>query len=223
MAHAFSAAQFAVINTAALGAFGAVTLLAVLKRAANGASLGLVACTTAGNTFRCGIHASSADRVQVGGAGFTRESPTMTLTTSDGWVCIAVTKASGTVTPRFHKFVYAAGAASHEDANGTLADWTSPGPTGLLVFNRMTATGTFGVGATYEAVAIYDRALSDAEFESAAQSRMAMASLGPAYGLFAFDAAVARIIDLAGGGAQASHTGTVDLGGSPLSYGHPIY
>src|SRR5262245_38024598 len=62
---------------------------------------------------------TAADRLHImpkdGVAASICQASTITLTTTDGWALVACGKGSGTVTPRFHKYVYSSNAFTHED------------------------------------------------------------------------------------------------------------
>lgn len=58
--------------------------------------------------------------------GSTDSFGTVALTADEGWALIAVTKASGSAVPRFHKCVLSTGVWTHADATtGAIADWTA--------------------------------------------------------------------------------------------------
>lgn len=155
------------------------------------------------------------------------QQATFTWLASENWCVIAVNKANGTVTPRFHKYVYSSATWTHTDAGGTLADSTGglAGSSGFVRFGG--GSGGFG-GAwsgTLAVVAIWNRSLSDAEIEQLEGSLQGWYAAAPD-GLWLLDQAATgtTVIDSTGNGAnQSSITGTtVDDGVPGFSYGFGV-
>ncbi|MFF0860891.1 hypothetical protein ACFYUV_03960 [Nonomuraea sp. NPDC003560] len=143
-------------------------------------------------------------------------SSTFTVTTSDGWVLVAATKAVGTTTPRMHKYVYSTNTWTHENGSASFAD---SGP----------AITTWFMGSQSDcdlaAVAAWDRVLSDSEIESLAHSLMSWPVTAP-QGMWVLDQAdtTQTVPDWTGrGGQQSSITGTaVATSSAPIGYGAPV-
>ncbi|MFF0867620.1 hypothetical protein ACFYUV_38065 [Nonomuraea sp. NPDC003560] len=140
-----------------------------------------------------------------------------TVTSSDGWVLVAATKAAGSATPRMHKYVYSTGAWTHQDGSAAIAD---AGPVGG-------GTAFFGSASDSDiaAVGIWDRVLSDGEVESLAHSLVAWSASAPV-GMWVLDQAdtAQTVPDWTGrGGQQNSITGTiVATSSAPIGYGAPV-
>ena len=149
------------------------------------------------------------------------DAQTLTLTASDGWALIAFTKAAGTTTPRFHKYVFSTNAWTHEAAATTIADPTTPG-TNVRLGGGSGPLGT----ATSRSRAAGTPPLTDAQIESLPFSLASWFQVSPK-GLWLLDqqATSQLVLDLSGGGAnESSRTGTsVATASVPVfSYGLPI-
>ena len=111
--------------------------------------------------LRCGT-------TTVGATGITLES-------ADGWGLVAVTKATGTVTPRLH--LYNAGTWTHEDGTGTLANSGVPGTSARIGADQTPANFFAGdVGA----LAVYTTVLDDTAVEALAVDLQAWIDASPA-------------------------------------------
>jgi hypothetical protein len=134
-------------------------------------------------------------------------------------------KASGTVAPRYHKYVMNTGAWTHSTGATTLGAGTTPGASGTWRFGQWQTTD-FANGSMAAAAAWSGRNLSDAEAESLAGGFTAWWSLNPgAFWMFDQSVTTQAVADLTGNGAnQSAITGTtVVLDGLPaFSYGHPV-
>jgi hypothetical protein len=145
-----------------------------------------------------------------------------TLVTADDWCLIAVTKATGTTTPRFHKYVYSTDTWTHVDASGTLANSGAASTS-----NRIGDDGGDFFKGDIASVGIWDAQLVDAQVESLASSLPAWFQAQPkALWLLDQSATTQKVVDIAGGGANESAlTGTtVATGSVPVfSYGDGIW
>ncbi len=127
---------------------------------------------------------------------------TYTVVSADGWVLIAVSKATGTATPRMHKYVYATDTWTHENASGTLAN--SGAMTGNSYIGRYTAVD-FGFIGDIAVAAKWSVVLGDTQVEALPFSLMAWFQSQPD-GLWVLDQAATtqKVLDLSGGGANES-------------------
>lgn len=160
---------------------------------------------------------ASGNQLELATASASRFS-TFTVVNADGWVLVAGGKATGTTTPRFHKYVYSTNAWTHENGGGTLAN--ASGTVNNVRFGEWEGVDDFG--GDIAAVAMWKRNLSDAEVETLPHSVMAWHATAPtAFWLFDQSLTTQAVIDLTGGGAnQSSLTGTtVSTNSTPLSYG----
>lgn len=201
-------------------------MLLVMRRIANsGGATAYAAMSTTSTDINAGIGVgfSGTDLFRHAGTPSSLNTSALGVTTADGWVCCGWSKPAGTpVTPRAHKFVYATGVASHENAVGTL----DPGTTvpARLVFGRFGVAATAPSNSSFAAVVTYARELTDDQCTLAAQSLTAMMSLNPV-SLILFDGEAAAPIDLILGGPIIASAGTptIDSQSPPLSYGRPIF
>lgn len=202
---------------------GNSTLLVVMNRSANsgGTNNWAVAGNTSGGSGRFGLGFGTADKARAFFGGSVSPS-VMTITTSDGWVCFAVTKTVGTTTPRFHKYVYSTGVATHEDGTAATASPAVLGSAATLVLGRLTPSTAPTCPGSYAAAAIFDRVLSDSEFESAAQSLAAMKALGPNWGLWTLDSDLTSGTEFFVGSTYASGSATSMGENAPFGYGDPV-
>ena len=202
------------------GAVGAMTYAAFIKRGADNAwhhVMGLH--TTAGAQNVTALEISGGNNrlnynVDSGSGGV--ESP-ITVTVSDGWVVVAVTKATGTATPRFHKVV-PGGSAEHEDAFGTAVNaartpacWSIGEWEGTDDFNGRIAV-----------VAAWNSVLTNGQIEALAGSEQAWIDADPDTLLLLDQASTATpVVDLTGGGAdETALTGTSVIDGDdPPGFG----
>ena len=92
---------------------------AIIKRNAMGGNREVI--ISASTTWYFSLDNNS--QIELVGDSITTSPGGMLVTPSDGWVLIVVTKAAGTIKPRFHKYSYATGIWTHADAVSTLTDW----------------------------------------------------------------------------------------------------
>jgi hypothetical protein len=228
MPQVYTGTQYAEITAKGFinGTVGAFTMIAIFKRSANsggGDKYCLSLCDTGGTNQLAGLRFSGTDLLGYDAGGGQSAASTLSVTTSDGWVAIGVTKAAGAVKARFHKYVYSTSTASHEDSVGNSANFTGAGTgTSFVVCRVRNNLTSFNALGSMAAAATYPKQMSDQEFESAATSLMGMMAQDPSYGLITFDAETVRVIDPVGGAAQTTNTGAVDSTGSPFSYAFPI-
>lgn len=149
-------------------------------------------------------------------------APTITWTSSDGWVLVAVCKATGTATPRYGKYVYSTGTWSFEDAGSTTGNANSA----FIQTNIGHRANDQRFDGQIAVVGVYDYKLTDDQIKALAFTLSAWYAMKPK-GLWVFDQAdtAIKVIDRSGGGAnESSLTGTTVGTSSPpsFSYGAPI-
>lgn len=137
-----------------------------------------------------------------------------TLGLTGQWVILVVTKADGTVAPRFHRFDETNG-WDHQDAAGTLANGTTPPSDAKL---RVGHDTLFGSPADVNMLifGIKDAVMSDAEIEALADGHQAWVDAGFVEGI-RLDA-VSGLTSFAGGGImalEAASGAVVDAGDGP--------
>jgi hypothetical protein len=151
-------------------------------------------------------------------------APTITCPVADVWQLVAVTKATGTVAPRFHKYLLSTGAVIHEDGATAVADAAA-----------LTTGLTLGAGSTSASASVCNIAvlaawhgtvLTDDQVEQLAQSLRAWWVVQPT-GLWVIDQATTtqKVLDQSGGGANESAIGGTTISSAPhcpLGYGHEL-
>lgn len=123
-------------------------------------------------------------------------------TNADNWHLAAVSKASGTATPRGHKYVYGTDTWTHSNAAGTAADaGATPGAGGVVQLGRY-ATTEF-INADIAIIGCWDRVLTDAEVELLPLSLQSWYHTAPV-GLWLLDQAATgtKVLDATGNGAN---------------------
>lgn len=152
------------------------------------------------------------------------DTPTSTLNIkiADGWVLVACTKATGTVAPRFHKYVYSTRVWAHENGGTTVANLTASG----TVFIGASAASTLFWNGDIAQLALWNVVLTDVQIESLATDLAPANWNGYTRAVFLGRPSAASFVDLSGGGAnQTSATGitnTVDEFPLLLPQAHPL-
>lgn len=203
------------------GQTAAGTFVVVARRGANSTFHTLVGLHNSGGSNTLYVQLNPSNNLIIGSGGG-EESSMFTTTTSDGWCLLAVTKASGSATPRFHRYVYSTNTWTHQDGGSSIDNGSSPGSGGT--YRTAWQTGDLFNG-DLAAVGIWDTPLSDAQIECLAHSLMQWYGMSPkAFWLFDQSSTTQPVMDLTGGGAnQSSLTGTtVATLGAPIGYGHPV-
>lgn len=152
-----------------------------------------------------------------GGVGIQLGASTATAPTCTwrgGWRLIAVTKATGTVAPRFHQYDYGAGTWTHENAAGTLGNSGIPA-TSATIGSRPGGTNAFN--GDIEIAGVWDVAMTDDQVEALAFSLSPWFAAQPK-GLWLLDQAATTqsVPDISGGGANQSA-----LSGTAVATNHP--
>jgi hypothetical protein len=202
------------------------TFAAIIKR--NSTALnGIVALHNSAPNFIVGLeildHASGDFAVYGSASGDINSA--FTVTNADGWILLVCGKATGTATPRFHKYVYSTDTWTHSNGGGTLAN--TSGTVDNVKFGMAGAgTGADFAGDLAVSAVWKNRQLTDTEVEQLAFSLMGWHATTPT-ALWVFDqsATTQNVIDLTGGAAnQRSTTGNVVSTNSVpvFSYGHPV-
>src|SRR3990172_427971 len=164
----------------------------------------------AGNTARYGMNGSGADvfRAHIGTTQIT--APTIAIT-GGAWQVLAVSKATGTVAARFHKYLYSTDAHSHENDDATVANSSAP-TTNVYLGTDGTVT-VDGLDGDLLIAAVWDVVLSDAQFEALPFSLAAWFAVQPK-GLWLLDqdTTAQKVLDLTGGGANETALAGTTIG-----------
>ena len=169
---------------------------------------------------------SQSDVVALSIGGTVVQATTVNCLNTDGWAFLACTKATGTTTPRFHKYLYSSNVWSHENAGSTIAD--AANATGyFLGANDLNGTkNSWWEGDIAWLGFIGGTALSDALIESYFPFSLAgIAAANPAvFWILDQQATAQTVLDLTGHGANetAQVATTVSTFSEPLfTYGLP--
>ena len=203
------------------------TILGICSHLADGRYDTLLSINTAdsaGNArITLGIDGSS-DQLELDVDGNSNYS-TITLKTAEGYALIGVSKATGVVAPRFHKYVYGTNVWSHVASGSTIGNNTAPGASGVVLFGKIYASAQF-FGGDILLGALFNRVLTDAEMESLPFSFATLQASAPV-GLWLWDQSLTsqKVLDWTGNGAnETTLTGTTIASVSVpvFGYGHSV-
>lgn len=228
MARRFTAASGDVLDLAVGGlssfTMSGATIVTMVRRASTGTAMELFTSYTTGRVGRGSIYidgpTSQLSIYNVADGTF--PSCSITVSNTEGWVIVGVSKAAGSATPRGHKWVAATGTSSHANMTSTQADWSTPGASGSF------GLSDFGAGEYFDgevaAVAVFPTVLTDSQFESLQAGLGAWLAYAPSLLVVPDQAAVTQTVrDWAGTSHQSARTGTtVGTNSPPLSYGGTI-
>jgi hypothetical protein len=191
--------QVRVRATAATNVTGAVTMVALVRPDVIGERdlISLHSSGGAGTGYDLALAPSGAITLYNGSSSRTSATG---LVAASQWALIAVTKASGTATPRFHVYRYDLSSWTHANASGTLGNGGS------------VSGGTIRMGAwedgyefdgRYAAAALYPTALSDMAVETLDDSYANWLTAAPA-GMWILNQVHVThpVLDETGGGAD---------------------
>jgi hypothetical protein len=99
-------------------------------------------------------------------AGGASSNSTIPFNVAVGWAVIAITKAAGTATPRFHLVPFSTGAPSHQNGGATMSDGGSAGVRWEV--GASTGFGNWSEG-DFAAFGTTPRVMSDSEIEQMAR------------------------------------------------------
>lgn len=184
---------------------GPKTFAAIVKRTADSGtgSDPIIALNYAADIDGSFYFGQSANTLALLNNGATQTSvSSFTVTASDGWCLVAVTKASGTATPRFHKYRYSDATWTHSDGSAAIGNGAA------------TTTLTIEVGSWFNGVdtapirlavaGVWNSVLSDATIETLELALQAWVDANPG-AFWCFDqASTATPVD------DLSSTGTAD-------------
>lgn len=145
----------------------------------------------------------------------------ITVVNADGWVLLLVSKATGTVAPRSHKYVYSTNTWTHRDYTSTTANAASAAG-GTMRFGEWEDVDDFN--GDIACAAIWNRVLTDGECETLPFTLAAWHASVP-NGLWVFDQSLTtqNVVDLTGGGANQSGTGGTLQGTTVSTTSVPLF
>lgn len=230
MARAFTSAGSDLIDLSigAAAITAPITILAICRRggANDTADNAIVEMLTSGGSNARGLGLMDGDSSIAAFIGSTQRVATaMTLTRAMGWGQVGWTKATGTVAPRIHKYLYGTNTHSHANATTTAANGTAATGGTLRLGSFQTGDGIF-LDGDIAIVGIWNRVLSDAEVENLPFSLTAWLASAPSWLVVLDQDAVAqKVRDLTGGGSnETARTGTAVTAQSVpvFTYGAPV-
>lgn len=160
---------------------------------------------TSGSAPKMSIQIGENDKVALEIVGGTERESTATILSTDGWVFVAVDKATGAATPRVHIWKRASG-WTHQNMGGTTASPTAAGAGATVRIGEWQGGTVDNFNGDIESVVEYNGVqLSDAQWESAAFSRQGMLSKRPT-GLWELhqSAVTEKVPDITGSGMNES-------------------
>lgn len=141
---------------------GALTIALLMKRGNTAAWNALVAGHTSGNVGRWGFEINNSDIPVMYVAGTGSGNGTYTSTTT--WNLLVMTKAAGTVAPRFHIRDIATGTWTRSNGGGTLGDPVAIGASGTIRIGEFEDGDDFN--GRLALAGIWSTALSDAQVDA---------------------------------------------------------
>lgn len=156
-----TAARFDIGQSSA-DVFGPYTAAVKLKVATFAANVAFVSARTSGAVGRWEFGCNGPNDAPFVYDGTIASNASFVLGTADGWIVVAVTKATGTVTPFFHKYVYATKTWTHSVGDTAVPNVTSAGAGGIWAVGYDDATSC---NADIAQVGYENRVLSDMEVE----------------------------------------------------------
>lgn len=140
-------------------------------------------------------------------------------TAAMGWCLVAVTRADGTSTPRWHRYRYDTSSWDHTNDGGTLAEVAAPSGTPNLWLGTYDGASEFFDGDMAVAAVWNSTALSDGQLEALTGSISAWESAAPTC-LWLLDQADVgtSVTDRVGNADQAAITGTTAVAISDLAF-----
>ncbi|WP_327587030.1 hypothetical protein OHA25_08465 [Nonomuraea sp. NBC_00507] len=217
MARTFASASSSVnVNTGALsGQTTAGTYVAVIRRNGTVISTTLSMFATAVRVAELAV-TTSTNLLRLRSQTTATESQ-FTVTSADGWVLVAATKAAGNgVAARMHKYVYSTGTWTHQAGTGTNDDF-GPSVTSMTIGSSS--------DSDIAAAGVWNRVLTDGEIENLAHSLTAWISAAPQAMWVLDQSDIAQtVLDWTGNGSnQTSINGTtVAASSAPIGYGAPV-
>lgn len=220
----FASADSVTLAVGGLASMGtsALTYAAIVKRTSSADQL-IVGGKDSGGILQSGLVINAAaDSNQVGLQGNTGGAlVAISFPTTDDWVFVGITKATGTSTPRGHKFLYSSSTWTHTDSAATVANQSSIsggsvriGASGGASYNTA-LTGDIAVAGVWVGTV-----LTDVQIETLEDALQHWVDLSPtALWRLDQDSTATAITDITGGGAdQTALSGTSVVADCPPGF-----
>lgn len=180
---------------------GPITMVVLVRRKATTEMVPMALHTSSGpasDRGRSALDMDAGDSYLINDVGFASAGFAFD---NDTWLIAAVSKAAGTVAPRFHKYLYSTTTWVHANSGSTMADGGTPGASGTLRFGQW-GTALFFNGRV-AAGAIYNQVLSDATLEGLTADAQSWLDAGPT-GMWLLNQAATTtpVDDVTGNGAD---------------------
>lgn len=187
---------------------GAFSLYAIVRRTSDGAFTPVFSLETSAGSSRLSLWISNANTLQLTIASSDKDTG-ISASSSDSWMFIGVSKASGSSVPRGHKYVYSSNTWTHNDAAAATGGDSGDLTAGRVQIGRWQTAAERWPGDIALCGAV-KRALTDGEFEQLPYTLLAHIGVVPdGLWLLDQDATGQNVIDVTGGGAnQTALTGT---------------
>jgi hypothetical protein len=221
VARTFTAASSHVV-TASIGGLSALTsgtIVAVVKRASNGAYHSIVQLVNTGGTPIFGMEINDTNGLNANTSANDIPAPTLKVTAADGWVLLAITKAAGTSIPRFHKYVFSTATWTRENMGGSSVQGTAAGA-GTVQLGKYSTSLPDYFNGDMSAVAVWSSVLTDDQLDEMVTTLDSWTALSPqAMWVFNQASTATALSDITGGGAnQTAITGTAVAAGDPIAF-----
>lgn len=199
------------------------TLAAIIRRNANG-TMTTFGLHESGGTDTISMRFALTGALQWSTAGSVAGIATAGMTSASGWGLVAVTKATGTVAPRGHRYLYSDNSWVHADSGTTLANGSGAGSGTVRFANR---AGSEWFDGDILVAGVYNAVLTDAQIEQLPFSLLSWFAPSSLRGLWLMDQSLTTqaVVDWTGGGAnQSAITGTaIATNNTPVfGYGHRV-
>lgn len=143
--------------------WGPFTAVSVFAKTVDGTVDTLLGQSTSASARRSTWHIRTTNLpLFYNGTGTAVAPATHTLLATDGWLLAAVSKAAGTVAPRFHRFVYKTGVLTSENSATTIANGAVAGVGGRWWISGSPTVAEW-LDADVAAIAYIPRVLTDSE------------------------------------------------------------
>lgn len=184
-----------------VGALASSSWAMIYKRAADGAQDTLSGILTSGGSQFWTPYLTSGNTIDLWN-GFANSSSGISALAAHGWVCLVVTKATGSSAPNFYYYRYDTDAWS--TASGAALANSNGIHTSMTIGGASPLDSNFA-GIDIEAMAVWNSTLTQAQAQSLPFSLLPWFEVQPA-GLWIFDqgATSMNVPDLSGGGANQS-------------------
>ena len=187
-----------------------ITIATIAKKVTDGSWQTIITGQTSGALNRFQMQFTDVNTLFMGAAnGDDSGSGGIAAALADGWCLYVVSKDTGTVQPRMHKFVYSTKTWTHATQGTAFTNGTAPGVGGSIKIGRNDEFGEYA-NADVAVVGVWDSFLTDAQVELLAQSIRNWSTLTPT-GLWIFNQpdVTTTVKDYTGNGAdQTARTGT---------------